>query len=158
MTRIIKCVEAHYEAHEVPFGCTYEWHPAYTALECDCGEKLVLTGMSTKTARNSTYETMLLIPRTRPGATTTSRRTTPTMNEISDNSQTCGREQAEKAQTQAWEAVELLERARELIAEDSATQPAMKHLEAALHEAKARAAVLENWYQRTYGRANAGGA
>ena len=46
MTRIIKCVEAHYEAHEVPFGCTYEWHPAYTALECDCGEKSVLTGMS----------------------------------------------------------------------------------------------------------------
>jgi hypothetical protein len=49
MTRIIKRVEAHYEAHEVPFGCTYEWHPAYTALECDCGEKLVLTGMSTIT-------------------------------------------------------------------------------------------------------------
>jgi hypothetical protein len=23
MTRIIKCFEAHYEAHEVPFGCTY---------------------------------------------------------------------------------------------------------------------------------------
>jgi hypothetical protein len=34
----------------------------------------------------------------------------------------------------------------------------VKHLEAALHEAKARAAVLEDWYQRTYGRANAGGA
>ena len=49
MTRIIKRVEAHYEAHEVPFGCTYEWHPAYTALECDCGERLVLTGMSTIT-------------------------------------------------------------------------------------------------------------
>ena len=47
MTRIIKFVEAHYEAHEVPFGCTYEWHPAYTALECDCGETLGLTGMST---------------------------------------------------------------------------------------------------------------
>lgn len=80
------------------------------------------------------------------------------MNEISDNSQTCGREQAEKAQTQAWEAVELLERARQLMVEDSATQPAVKHLEAALHEAKTRAAVLENWYQRTYGRVNAGGA
>ena len=47
MTRIIERVEAHYEAHEVPSGCTYEWHPAYTALECDCGEKLVLTGIST---------------------------------------------------------------------------------------------------------------
>src|SRR3712207_8218620 len=36
-------------------------------------------------SRNSTYETRLLILRTHPGATTTSRRTTPTMNEISDN-------------------------------------------------------------------------
>ena len=80
------------------------------------------------------------------------------MNEMSDNSQTCGREQAVKAQTQAWEAVELLERARELMVEDSATQPAIKHLQAALHEAKARAAVLEDWYQRTYGRDNTGGA
>ena len=66
------------------------------------------------------------------------------MNEMSGNGQTCGQEQAEKAQTQAWEAVELLERARELMAEDSATQPAVKHLEAALHETKARAAVLED--------------
>jgi hypothetical protein len=49
MTRIIERVAAHYEVHEVPFGCTYEWHPAYTALECDCGEKLVLTGTSTIT-------------------------------------------------------------------------------------------------------------
>ncbi len=50
MTRIIERVEAHYEAHEVPFGCAYKWHPAYTALECDCGEKLVLTGTSLITA------------------------------------------------------------------------------------------------------------
>ena len=72
------------------------------------------------------------------------------MNETSDVGQTCGREQAEKAKTQAWEAMKLLERARELLAEDSATQPAVKHLDAALYEAKARAAVLEDWYQRTY--------
>ena len=49
MTRIIERVEAHYEVQEVPFGCTYEWQPAYTALECDCAEKLVLTGTSTIT-------------------------------------------------------------------------------------------------------------
>ena len=49
MTRIIERVEAHYEALEGPFGYTYEWHPVVTALECDCGEKLVLTSASTIT-------------------------------------------------------------------------------------------------------------
>ena len=43
MTRIIERVEAHYESREVPFGKTYEWHPAYVALECDSAEKLTLT-------------------------------------------------------------------------------------------------------------------
>ena len=38
--KIIERVEARYEAREVPFGKVYEWHPAYVALECDCGEKL----------------------------------------------------------------------------------------------------------------------
>ena len=46
MTRIIERVEAHYESREVPFGKTYEWHPAYVALECDCGERLTLTSIS----------------------------------------------------------------------------------------------------------------
>ena len=49
MTQIIKRVEAHYEAREVPFGKVYEWHPAYIALECDCGEKVTLTATSTVT-------------------------------------------------------------------------------------------------------------
>ena len=60
------------------------------------------------------------------------------------------KKQAEKAKTQAGEVVMLLERARVLMAEDDAMQPAMKHLDAALHEAKKRAAVLEDWYRRTY--------
>src|SRR5215212_8238673 len=49
MVQIIERVEAHYEAREVPFGKTYEWHPAYVALECDCGEKLILTATDTIT-------------------------------------------------------------------------------------------------------------
>ena len=49
MAQIIERVEAHYEAREVPFGKTYEWHPAYVALECDCGEQLILTATSTTT-------------------------------------------------------------------------------------------------------------
>jgi hypothetical protein len=47
--KIIERAEAHYEALEVPFGKVYEWHPAYVALECDCGEKLILSATSTIT-------------------------------------------------------------------------------------------------------------
>jgi hypothetical protein len=49
MAHVIERVEAHYEAREVPFGNVYEWHPAYVALECDCGEKVILTATSTIT-------------------------------------------------------------------------------------------------------------
>ena len=47
--KIIERVEARYEAREVPFGKVYEWHPAYLSLECDCGERLILTATSTTT-------------------------------------------------------------------------------------------------------------
>jgi hypothetical protein len=50
MVKILERVQAHYEAREVPFGKTYEWHPAHVALECDCGEKLILTATDTMTA------------------------------------------------------------------------------------------------------------
>jgi hypothetical protein len=49
MTRIIERVEARYESSEIPFGKTYEWHPGYVDLECDCGERLTLTSASTIT-------------------------------------------------------------------------------------------------------------
>jgi hypothetical protein len=49
MAQVIERVEAHYEAHEVPFGKVYEWHPAYVSHECDCGEQLILTAISTTT-------------------------------------------------------------------------------------------------------------
>ena len=45
--KIIERVQAHYEVSEVPFGISYEWHPAYVALECDCGEKVTLSAIST---------------------------------------------------------------------------------------------------------------
>lgn len=50
MIRIIEHVQARYEAREVPFGKIYEWHPAYVALECDCGEASILTANSTTIA------------------------------------------------------------------------------------------------------------
>jgi hypothetical protein len=48
--KIIKRVEARYEVRQVPFGKIYEWNAAYVALQCDCGERLILTAASTTTA------------------------------------------------------------------------------------------------------------
>jgi hypothetical protein len=49
MARTTESGEGHYEAREVPFGKTYEWHPAYVAIECECGEKVTLSATSTIT-------------------------------------------------------------------------------------------------------------
>ena len=51
--RIIERGEEHYETKEVPFGRIYEWHPAYVVLECDCGEKALLTAAASPTTTTS---------------------------------------------------------------------------------------------------------
>ena len=66
----------------------------------------------------------------------------------------CSCEQAKKAKTQAREAVVLLEQARMLLCEDNAVQRAMQHTDEAIREADRRAAMLEEWYWRTYSSAN----
>jgi hypothetical protein len=60
------------------------------------------------------------------------------------------RKRAAKAKDNAREAVVLLEQARELIAEDDAGQPAIRHVRAAIDEAEGRETMLEDWYRRTY--------
>lgn len=61
MTKIMVRIEGHYEVHEAPFSRTYEWHPAYVALECNCGEELSLTGASTiSTCRCGTDHSALI--------------------------------------------------------------------------------------------------
>ena len=65
-------------------------------------------------------------------------------------------EEAEKAKTQAREAVVLLERARTLLPEDNAMQLAMKHIDEVISEADSRAGMLEDWYRRTYSSADSG--
>ena len=66
----------------------------------------------------------------------------------------CSCEQPEKAKTQAREAVVLLEQARMLLCEDNAVQLAMQHTDEAIREADRRAAMLEDWYRRTYSTAD----
>ena len=62
----------------------------------------------------------------------------------------CSYERAEKAKIQARDAVVLLEHARMLLAEDNAVQLAIQHTDEAISEADRRAAMLEDWYRRTY--------
>ena len=68
----------------------------------------------------------------------------------------CSCEQAEKAKIQAREAVVLLEQARMLLYEENAVQLAMQHTDEAIREADRRAAMLEDWYRRTYSPADSG--
>jgi hypothetical protein len=42
--RVNEHVEGCYEAQEVPFGIVYTWCPGRVVIECDCGERLTLTG------------------------------------------------------------------------------------------------------------------
>ena len=65
------------------------------------------------------------------------------------------REEAEKARTQVREAVMLLEEARTLLAKDDVRQLAIKHIDEAITEADRRAAMLEDWYRRTYSTSSA---
>ena len=66
----------------------------------------------------------------------------------------CSCEQAEKAKTQAREAVVLLEQARMLLCEENAVQLAIQHTDEAIREADRRAAMLEHWYCRSYSAAD----
>ena len=66
----------------------------------------------------------------------------------------CSCEQAQKAKIQAREAVVLLEQARMLLSEDNAVQLAIQHTDEAIREADRRAAMLEDWYRRTYSTAD----
>ena len=49
MVKIIERVQAHYESREMPFGKTYEWHPAYVVLECGCGKRWTIDAKSLMT-------------------------------------------------------------------------------------------------------------
>jgi len=49
MVHVLERVQAHYESRQLPFGKVYEWHPAYVAIECECGEKVTLKATTTIT-------------------------------------------------------------------------------------------------------------
>jgi hypothetical protein len=47
MTTIIECTEAHYEVQETSYGKDYVWCPEHVVVDCNCGERLVLTASET---------------------------------------------------------------------------------------------------------------
>jgi hypothetical protein len=47
MTTVIGRTEGHYEVHEMPYGRDYAWCPDCIVVECECGERLLLTRSKT---------------------------------------------------------------------------------------------------------------
>jgi hypothetical protein len=47
MASIIECIEGHYEVQKATYGETYVWYPERVEVECDCGQRLTLTGSDT---------------------------------------------------------------------------------------------------------------
>jgi len=45
--KIVECIGARYEVHDVEMGKIYKWCPAIATVECGCGERLTLTSSMT---------------------------------------------------------------------------------------------------------------
>ena|SRR3712207_6982439 len=43
MTTLIECTEGRYEVHKTSYGEAYVWCPECAVVDCDCGERTVLT-------------------------------------------------------------------------------------------------------------------
>ncbi len=47
MTTVIECTEGHYEVQETSYGEAYIWCPECVVVQCDCGERPVLSASET---------------------------------------------------------------------------------------------------------------
>jgi hypothetical protein len=47
MTTLIECNEGRYEVHKTSYGEAYVWCPECVVVDCDCGERPVLTTSET---------------------------------------------------------------------------------------------------------------
>ena len=43
MTTVIERTQGHYEVQETSYGKAYVWCPECVVVECDCGERPILT-------------------------------------------------------------------------------------------------------------------
>jgi hypothetical protein len=47
MTTVIECQEGHYEVQQTSYGEAYVWHHECVVVECECGQRLVLSASQT---------------------------------------------------------------------------------------------------------------
>ena len=45
--QLIECAKAHYEVQDLEMGKVYRWCPESVAIDCNCGEELILTASRT---------------------------------------------------------------------------------------------------------------
>jgi hypothetical protein len=44
LVTVIERLEGRYEIKDMPFGTVYRWSPECVVIECDCGQRLALSG------------------------------------------------------------------------------------------------------------------
>src|SRR5215213_11276506 len=55
--KVVECIGARYEVHDVEMGRVYKWCPAIVTVECGCGERSTLTSSRTTCFRCGTDHT-----------------------------------------------------------------------------------------------------
>jgi hypothetical protein len=56
---MIECTEGHYEVQKTSFGEAYVWCPACVVVECDCGERAVLSASETVCSCGADHATLV---------------------------------------------------------------------------------------------------
>jgi hypothetical protein len=59
MTTVIECTEGHYEVQEASHGEAYIWCPERVVVECDCGQRLVLSTSETACSCGTDHATLI---------------------------------------------------------------------------------------------------
>ena len=59
-TKVVECVEGHYESEKVPFGTVYRWCPECVVAECGCGQRAILTSSMTTCAGCGTDHALIV--------------------------------------------------------------------------------------------------
>ena len=59
MTTMIECTEGHYEVQKTSYGEAYVWCPGCVVVECDCGERAVLSASETVCSCGANHETLV---------------------------------------------------------------------------------------------------
>jgi hypothetical protein len=59
MTTMIECTEGHYEVQKTSYGEAYVWRPGYVVVECDCGERAVLSPSEAICRCGADHETLV---------------------------------------------------------------------------------------------------